>query len=41
MYNNEYITYVCKKFDLNPNEIVESWKERFGTYAEFSRYLEK
>lgn len=41
LYDNEYITYVCKKFDLNPNEIVESWKKRFGTYAEFSRYLEK
>lgn len=41
LYDNEYITYVCKKFDLKPYEIVESWKERFGTYAEFSRYLEK
>ena len=22
LYENEYITYVCKKFDLNPTEIV-------------------
>ena len=39
LYDNEYITYVCKKFDLNPPEIVESWKKRFGTYAEFEKYI--
>lgn len=39
LYNNEYIAYVCKKFDLKPYEIVAFWKERFGTYVEFSRYL--
>lgn len=39
LYDNEYIAYVCKKFDLKPYEIVAFWKERFGTYAEFSRYL--
>lgn len=40
LYDNEYITYVCKKFDLNPTEIVASWKEKFGTYAKFKEYLE-
>lgn len=35
LYENEYITYVCKKFDLNPTEIVASWKEKFGTYKNF------
>lgn len=39
LYENEYITYVCKKFDLNPAEIVAGWKEKFGTYKEFSKYL--
>lgn len=39
LYNSEYITYVCKKFDLNPTEIVESWKEKFGSYREFSKWL--
>lgn len=39
LYNNEYITYVCKKFDLNPTEIVAGWKEKFGTYAKFKEYL--
>lgn len=39
LYDNEYITYVCKKFDLNPAEIVASWKDKFGTYAKFSDYL--
>ena len=39
LYNSEYITYVCKKFDLNPTEIVEGWKEKFGSYREFSKWL--
>lgn len=39
LYENEYITYVCKKFDLNPTEIVAGWKERFNTYSEFSKWL--
>ena len=39
LYENEYITYVCQKFDLNPTEIVAGWKERFGTYEKFSKYL--
>lgn len=39
LYENEYITYVCKKFDLNPTEIVSGWKERFGTYSEFEQWL--
>ena len=39
LYENEYITYVCKKFDLNPTEIVAGWKERFGTYSEFEQWL--
>ena len=39
LYENEYITYVCKKFDLNPTEIVAGWKEKFGTYHKFRKYL--
>lgn len=39
LYDNEYITYVCKKFDLNPIEIVAKWKEQFGTYRKFSEWL--
>lgn len=39
LYENEYITYVCKKFDLNPAEIVAGWKDKFGTYNKFSKYL--
>ena len=41
LYENEYITYVCKKFDLNPTEIVASWKEKFGTYGNFAEWLRK
>lgn len=39
LYENEYITYVCKKFDLNPAEIVASWKEKFNTYRAFRNWL--
>lgn len=39
LYENEYITYVCKKFDLNPAEIVAGWKDKFGTYNKFLKYL--
>ena len=39
LYEYEYITYVCKKFNLNPVEIVASWKEKFGTYSEFAKWL--
>jgi hypothetical protein len=39
LYENEYITYVCKKFDLNPTEIVAGWKEKFGTYKNFKESL--
>ena len=39
LYENEYITYVCKKFDLNPTEIVAGWKEKFGTYKKFKDSL--
>lgn len=39
LYENEYITYVCKEFDLNPTEIVAGWKEKFGTYKNFKASL--
>lgn len=39
LYENEYITYVCKMYDLNPTEIVAGWKEKFGTYSNFQDWL--
>lgn len=39
LYENEYITFVCQKYSLNPAEIVAGWKEKFGTYANFQKYL--
>ena len=39
LYENEYITHVCKKFDLNPTEIVAGWKEKFNSYNEFKQWL--
>lgn len=39
LYENEYITYVCQKLNLNPTEIVAGWKEKFGTYSKFQKWL--
>lgn len=39
LYENEYITYVCKEFNLNPTEIVAGWKEKFGTYDNFKKSI--
>ena len=33
------LTIVCQKFNLNPADIVAGWKEKFGTYADFHKYL--
>jgi hypothetical protein len=39
LYENEYITYVCKEFSLNPTEIVAGWKEKFGSYSKFREFI--
>ena len=39
LYDSEYVTYVCKKFNLNPTEIVAGLKEKFGSYAKFAEYI--
>jgi AraC-like DNA-binding protein len=39
LYDSEYVTYVCKEYNLNPTEIVAGWQEEFGTYANFRKYL--
>ena len=40
LYDSEYVTYVCNEYGLNPVEIVAGWKEEFGTYANFNKYLD-
>lgn len=39
LYESEYITYVCQRFNLSPAEIVAGWKEKFGTYVKFKAYI--
>lgn len=39
LYENEYITYVCQRYNLVPAELVAEWKEKFGTYAKFKAYI--
>lgn len=41
LYDSEYITEVCQRFNLNPAEIVSTLKERFGTYRSFGDYISK
>lgn len=40
LYDSEYITHVCKMYDLDPIKIASGWKTEFGSYREFSeKYL--
>lgn len=39
LYDSEYITEVCRKYNLDPIEIVSSWKDKFGTYFNFKKYI--
>jgi hypothetical protein len=39
LYDSEYITYICKQFDLDPAKIVAGWKEKFNSYNDFSKWL--
>jgi len=39
LYDLEYITYVCRQFELNPAEVVAGWKAEFGTYEKLKKYF--
>lgn len=39
LYDSEYVTEVCSRFNLNPAEIVSGLKDRFGTYRHFRDYI--
>jgi len=39
LYDSEYIVYVAKEHDVNIVELPSKWKETFGTYAEFEKYI--
>lgn len=39
LYDSEYITEVCARFDLNPARIVANWKDEFGTYKNFAAFI--
>ena len=39
LYDSEYVTEVCSRFNLNPAEIVSGLKNRFGTYRHFRDYI--
>ena len=39
LYDNEYITEICQRFNLNLVEIPVIWKDEFKTYKVFRDYL--
>lgn len=39
LYDSEYITEVCKRFNLSPADIVAGWKDEFQTYKNFKGYI--
>lgn len=41
LYDSEYIAHVCQKHNLNLAEIPRQWKETFGRYAIFKKYLKE
>ena len=41
LYDSDYIAEACRRFNLIPADIVATWKNRFGTYANFAEYLRR
>lgn len=39
--NTDLIKYFLKEYNLIADEIVSSWKERFGTYDKFKKWLKE
>lgn len=39
LYPTDYVNHICKQNNLNPLDVIASWKERFGTYKEFKAYI--
>lgn len=39
LYNSEYVTEVCNRFNLNPVKVVSGLKNEFGSYRRFSNYI--
>lgn len=39
LYDSEYISAVCQRFNLNPVNIVAKWKKTFASYRDFKNYI--
>lgn len=39
LYEAEYITYVCQKFELNDDILLKEIKDRFGAWDEYSKFI--
>jgi hypothetical protein len=39
LYNAEYITYVCEKFELNDDLLLAELKEKFKDFSEYKNFL--
>lgn len=41
LYDSEYVTEVCSRFNLNPAQIIAGLKAEFGTYRAFYDYIHR
>jgi hypothetical protein len=41
LYNAEYISHVCEKFELNDDILMKEVKEKFGTWDKYSAFIWK
>jgi hypothetical protein len=39
LYNSEYITHVCEKFELNDDILLAEVKEKFGTFDKYIKFI--
>jgi len=39
LYDSEYITYVCSKFSLTDDLLIEEIKSKFSTYKDYRKFL--
>jgi hypothetical protein len=39
--DNEYVQFVCRKFNLTEESLLKETKEKFGTYEKFIKYINK
>jgi hypothetical protein len=39
LHDEEYVTFVCKKFELNDDMLLEEVRSKFKTFREFGKFI--